>query len=223
MGSSVACHASKPLVNIYNDKGPIIDADTNKKFLLNERANQNPILNLESGLFDFEIDSLPQDYKSGHAIQDQISFSKNFSLSLYNTHTEETLNYSINQNFGFADLKLREFNTFCRDWRQNKIIPMDPNLLVRLIKIADFFVENNAALKINILSAYRTNKTNEMLRRNSSYVAKNSFHILGKAIDFNIAGVSVPELKDAVGFLSSGGVGIYKSFVHLDTGPRRRW
>ncbi len=48
--------------------------------------------------------------------------------------------------------------------------------------------------------------------------------MLGKAIDFNIEGVSVEELRVAGLRLQRGGVGFYPgSFVHVDVGSVRHW
>jgi uncharacterized protein YcbK (DUF882 family) len=64
-----------------------------------------------------------------------------------------------------------------------------------------------------------------MLRGNSKGVAKNSQHLLGKAIDVRLRGVDTAELRDAALALKRGGVGYYQSsdFVHMDTGSVRRW
>ena len=63
-----------------------------------------------------------------------------------------------------------------------------------------------------------------MLRRRSRGVAQFSQHMLGKAIDFNIQGVSVEELRVAGLRLQRGGVGFYPgSFVHVDVGSVRHW
>ena len=78
-----------------------------------------------------------------------------------------------------------------------------------------------------IISAYRSPATNEMLRgsNSSSGVAKNSQHLLGKAIDVRLRGVNTAHLRDAALALQRGGVGYYQSadFVHVDTGRVRRW
>ena len=63
-----------------------------------------------------------------------------------------------------------------------------------------------------------------MLRRRSRGVAQFSQHMLGKAIDFNIPGVSVEQLRVAGMRLQRGGVGFYPgSFVHVDVGSVRHW
>jgi hypothetical protein len=50
---------------------------------------------------------------------------------------------------------------------------------------------------IQIISAYRSPETNEMLRSRSSGVAKHSQHTLGNAIDFRIPDVALAELRAA--------------------------
>lgn len=56
-------------------------------------------------------------------------------------------------------------------------------------------------------------------------VAKRSLHMDGKAIDVRLPGVPLADLRDAALSLGMGGVGFYprEQFVHVDTGPVRRW
>ena len=80
---------------------------------------------------------------------------------------------------------------------------------------------------IQIISAYRSPQTNSMLRSRSRGVAQFSQHMLGKAIDFNIPGVPLEQIRIAGLRLQRGGVGFYPSsgsaFVHLDVGSVRHW
>ena len=66
-----------------------------------------------------------------------------------------------------------------------------------------------------------------MLRRRSRGVARFSQHMLGKAMDFYIPGVSLEKVRVAGLRLQRGGVGFYPTsgspFVHLDTGNVRHW
>jgi hypothetical protein len=66
-----------------------------------------------------------------------------------------------------------------------------------------------------------------MLRRRSRGVAQFSQHMLGKAMDFNIPGVSLDQVRAAGLRQQRGGVGFYPSsgspFVHLDVGSIRHW
>jgi uncharacterized protein YcbK (DUF882 family) len=76
-----------------------------------------------------------------------------------------------------------------------------------------------------IISAYRSPKTNEMLRRKSKGVAKKSQHLLGKAIDVRLTDVPIETLREVAYDLGRGDVGFYgkSRFVHLDTGRSRNW
>jgi len=63
------------------------------------------------------------------------------------------------------------------------------------------------------------------MSRKSSGVAKHSYHMQGKAIDLRIPDVPLKKLRKAALELGRGGVGYYprSNFVHVDTGPVRRW
>jgi len=78
-----------------------------------------------------------------------------------------------------------------------------------------------------IISAYRSPTTNEMLRSRSadSGVAKHSQHMLGKAIDLRLTDVPIERIRAAAYNLGVGGIGFYadSGFVHLDTGRFRTW
>ena len=65
---------------------------------------------------------------------------------------------------------------------------------------------------------YRTQKTNEKLRQNSSRVAKNSMHLIGRAIDFKVRNRSIQNLEGVAKKLTPGGLGVYSGFIHIDTG-----
>ncbi len=76
-----------------------------------------------------------------------------------------------------------------------------------------------------VISAYRSPKTNEMLRGRSNGIAKNRQHLLGKAVDVRLTDVELTKLCDTAISMKRGGIGYYASsnFVHIDTGRVRRW
>jgi uncharacterized protein YcbK (DUF882 family) len=79
---------------------------------------------------------------------------------------------------------------------------------------------------INVISGYRCPATNAMLAARSTGVAKDSFHIRGMAIDIRLPGQRLEAVRDTAIVIGRGGVGYYPgldNFVHVDTGPVRRW
>ena len=116
---------------------------------------------------------------------------------------------------------MKKLNYFLRDWRNDEQTRMDPQLFDILWEITR---EVDTKEPVRIVSSYRSPQTNSMLRRRSRGVAKFSQHMLGKAIDFNISGVSVEQLRIAGLRLQRGGVGYYPgAFVHVDVGSVRHW
>src|SRR5437868_5943109 len=101
---------------------------------------------------------------------------------------------------------------------------MDPHLIDLLWEVHR---EVGSKEAIWVVCGYRSPETNSMLRRRSSGVAQFSQHMLGKAIDFYIPGVSLEQLREAGLRAQRGGVGFYPTsgspFVHMDTGSVRHW
>lgn len=146
------------------------------------------------------------------------------SLSFYNLHTGEALNNAVFwENGSYIPETLSDINNILRDHRTGDVHEMDPKLALILHGIKSRTGVNN---RFNIISGYRSPKTNTMLRGKSSGVAKKSFHMLGQAMDMNLEGADLTHVRSAaLDVPVTGGVGIYGSsgFVHVDTGPRRTW
>ena len=83
----------------------------------------------------------------------------------------------------------------------------------------------NTTQPFSVISGYRSAETNRKLALNNNGVAKNSYHIKGRAIDIRLPGTKTLHLKEAGLALRVGGVGYYSrsDFIHLDTGPHRVW
>lgn len=150
-----------------------------------------------------------------------ISTPKPLILRLKRLNTGETLSVKYMGNFAAKDLG--KLNYIMRDVYVNRIKNIDPKLFVKLIQIQARLKARNS--EILIVSGYRSAQTNARLRRRSRGVASNSYHIIGKAIDFRIDGVPLSKLRIAAQSLNNGGVGYYprSNFVHVDTGPVRTW
>jgi len=146
------------------------------------------------------------------------------ALYLYYTHTKETARIVFKRNGQYVQSGLNELNRFLRDWRQNEPANMDPRLFDLVWEV---YQEVGGSQPINVVSAYRSPKTNAMLAKNSSGVADNSQHMRGTAMDFFIPGVPLARLRAAAMKKQVGGVGYYPTsgspFVHLDTGSVRAW
>ena len=151
------------------------------------------------------------------------SYFQTRTLYFYNTHTGEFLKEIFYENGRYNKEGLKNIFYILRDFRNNEIAEIDIKLIDTLYILTKTLEVNNRP--INIISGYRSPKTNNLLRELSSGVAKNSLHMQGKAIDINISGVPLHILRDAAISLKAGGVGYYLSsnFVHIDTGRIRYW
>jgi len=146
------------------------------------------------------------------------------SLSFRHTHTHELLSVVYWRNGQYVPEALARINHFLRDFRTGDEAHMDPALLDLLFEVYQL---SGSQGQFEIISAYRSPKTNEMLRGRSadSGVAKHSQHLLGKAIDVRLTDVPIEKIRKVAYGLGLGGVGFYSqsNFVHLDTGRFRTW
>lgn len=143
-------------------------------------------------------------------------------LKLENLHTGDRINAAFWTPDGYQPDALQLINQALRDHRSGSAIDMDVRLLETLAQLNRTLDSRET---IQVLSAYRSPQTNEMLRRAGHKVAKRSYHMKGQAIDIRIPGVSLKDLHRAALSLKSGGVGYYgrSNFIHIDVGPVRRW
>jgi uncharacterized protein YcbK (DUF882 family) len=152
------------------------------------------------------------------------SFAEDRALKLYNLHTHERAIIVFKRNGVYDRSGLSAINEFLRDWRENRVTHMDPHLLDLVWQV---YKQSGSHDYIQVVCGYRSPPTNASLRRRSSGVAKNSQHMLGKAMDFFIPDVPLAKLR-AIGLrMQLGGVGFYPTsgspFVHMDTGGVRHW
>lgn len=145
-----------------------------------------------------------------------------YDISFANTHTGERFSGTYRVGNKYLPDAFEEINYVLRDFRTGEVFPIDPRALDIL-----YMVQRKTDRKgpLQVLSGYRSPKTNNMLRNASTGVARNSMHLTGQAIDFRMAGVSTRGLRDIARGLQAGGVGYYprSDFVHIDTGRVRSW
>jgi uncharacterized protein YcbK (DUF882 family) len=144
------------------------------------------------------------------------------SLKFYHTHTQRSLEVTYYRGGRYDAEGLEQIRQFLADWRDGDQLDLDPGLFDILWNIERATGHSDTW---EVISAYRSPKTNEMLRARSSGVAKNSQHLLGRAIDVRLRGLDLAMLRDTAKELEMGGVGYYpgSDFVHVDTGRIRYW
>ncbi len=144
------------------------------------------------------------------------------TLNFYHTHTGQSIAATYYVNGKYSSAALDDLKVFLADWRDAQQKDIDPALLDILWQIQQ---QTNNAGTYEIISAYRSPQTNEMLRKSSSGVAKASQHVVGNAIDVRLRGLDTAVLRDTARELRLGGVGYYakSDFVHIDTGQPRYW
>lgn len=145
-------------------------------------------------------------------------------LSFRNTHTGESFSgvYRVGDKY-LADA-FTQINTVLRDFRTDQVYPMDPRVIDIMYTVHRMTGEQRP---FEIISGYRSPKTNTMLRGRSknSGVAKKSLHMEGRAIDLRMEGFSTKRLRDLAKAVQAGGVGYYRksNFIHIDCGDVRAW
>ena len=146
------------------------------------------------------------------------------TISLHNLHTEEKIKVDYWIDGKYQPEALAEIDLVLRDHRANEVCSMDPKLIDILHNIQQRTI-GNSGKPVEILSAYRSPTTNSNMRRYKRGVAKNSFHMVGQAVDIRVPGFSNRDVYQAAVDLKEGGIGYYgrSGFVHVDTGDFRTW
>lgn len=108
-----------------------------------------------------------------------------------------------------------------RDLQADRVFPMNHELLDVLCGLQAWLARSGVVAPLRIHSGYRTPKTN----KRTEGAALDSRHIVGRAVDISVAGVSNLKLAQMASLLGRGGTGLYpgRNFVHVDTGDERIW
>jgi uncharacterized protein YcbK (DUF882 family) len=116
-----------------------------------------------------------------------------------------------------------------RDVNGKETAPIDPKLLETLWGTQAFIARYGFDEPLEILSGYRTVKSNDKLREAGVPAARQSLHVVGKAADIRIASLNSEVLGGLVRSFRQGGVGYYYragprgGWIHADTGLKRTW
>lgn len=112
---------------------------------------------------------------------------------------------------------LADLSVVLADSRTGAVHPFDPRVIDILWEVGQ-----RAGIRgeFVVFSGYRTPETNAAVCG-----AGNSQHLRGAALDVCAPSRRFTDIGDAALALGRGGVGVYaqQGFVHLDSGPVRRW
>ncbi len=148
-----------------------------------------------------------------------------YALHLHHLHTGESLDVVYRVGNLYLPDAIEKLNLFLRDHRTQAEADYDPREFDLLHSLMASMGRANGV--IDIVCGYRSPESNEYLRTRASVtgVAEHSQHMLSKAIDIRVPGVSTLMLRNAALAMGAGGVGYYpgSQFVHVDVGPVREW
>ncbi|MDX1484998.1 MAG: DUF882 domain-containing protein [Alphaproteobacteria bacterium] len=144
------------------------------------------------------------------------------ALSFRNLHTGERLTATYWSGGRYLSDGCRQIDRLLRDHRTGDVAPISVELLDLL---HDLHRRLDAAAPFEVISGYRSPRTNSRLAAASSGVARRSLHMRGMAVDVRLPGCSLKRLRTTARAMKAGGVGFYprSGFVHLDVGRVRYW
>jgi uncharacterized protein YcbK (DUF882 family) len=154
-----------------------------------------------------------------------VSGPQEYRLRMYHLHTGEQIDVVYRIGDEYIPEALDRLNHFLRDHRTGDVSSYDPREFDTLHALMARLGRPDGV--IDIVCGYRSPWSNNYLRTlgPNTGVAEHSQHMLAKAIDIRVPGVSTVALRNAALALHAGGVGYYpvSQFVHVDVGPVRTW
>lgn len=159
-------------------------------------------------------------------LREMLRGSPTRSVLLDHAHTGEQLDLDYWRDGALFEDSRPVYRWFLRDWREAKPSPLSVALLDAIWAIQLSLADQGVVPALRVLSAFRTKQTNDTLSQSGiTGVARDSFHLRGMAMDIHCPGRSYKALETACLALAPGGVGLYRraGFVHIDSGPSRRW
>jgi uncharacterized protein YcbK (DUF882 family) len=147
------------------------------------------------------------------------------ALAFHNTHTNERIESVYSVAGRYQESGLTAIDWILRDHRTGDVARIDPRLLDLLHLLKEQAAGAGSPAVYEVISGYRSPRSNQMLRLRSGAVARHSLHLKGMAADVRLTGVPLRALHAAALGLERGGVGYYPGddFLHVDTGRVRAW
>jgi uncharacterized protein YcbK (DUF882 family) len=143
-------------------------------------------------------------------------------INVYRVQTGETFSGIYWRDGRYDRQALNRLNWLMRDLNLVEATPMDPRLFDVMYSVAS---QLDSREFFEVISGYRTEESNDELRRVNSKAARSSLHISGMAADVRLTDRDSLGLARMAADLQQGGVGLYRrdGYVHLDCGHSRRW
>ncbi len=143
-------------------------------------------------------------------------------LSFEHLHTGDRASLVYWADGAYLPGALDQLDFLLRDFRTHEAIRME-TALYDLLHALRRRLATEAPFQV--ISAYRSPRTNRALARQGRGVSVASLHQYGMAIDLRVPGVRLSALRRAARSLGLGGVGYYPraNFIHVDTGRVRFW
>ena len=144
------------------------------------------------GLIPEDEDELPAD-----------GDGKKYELKLAHGATGEILDVVYRIGDTYIPEALDELNLFLRDSHNQEVNAYDPRTFDVLHTVLAKLGKSDGV--IDVLSGYRSQETNDMLRASgTTNAAEHSQHIVAKAVDLRVPGVPAPRVRDAAKSLDMG-------------------
>jgi uncharacterized protein YcbK (DUF882 family) len=127
------------------------------------------------------------------------------------------------------DAAYQELCHLMRDVNGKETAPIDPKLFETLWGTQAFVARYGIDQPLEILSGFRTARSNSRLIEQGVPAARQSLHVKGMAADIRIANLNAEVLGGLVRSFRQGGVGFYYrsgpkgGWIHADTGLKRTW
>lgn len=142
--------------------------------------------------------------------------SRRVSTTLFNVHSKEALPVLDGQ---LPPIEILDNFFRCRGF--GTIHPLEGILVQTAVAAALHF----QSPRVEVISGFRSPKFNDSLAKKGRGVAGESNHTRGSAMDFRLTTTEAATVAKWLHENFTGGVGTYviNNFVHIDTGPKRRW
>lgn len=135
---------------------------------------------------------------------------------VHNPNTDERYSVDLFNGGEWNERSVMICHWVFRDWRDKQVVEMDRKLYAAAYVLQRYF-DADGFVQVN--SGFRTERTNELLRRMGYRAAPESFHLKARAMDLVIPKANSSQVANVAQLFRLGGLGHYPNFTHLDTGP----